>query len=369
MLLSTIINRFKDSFYSSYKKNLLPGHIKALEAMARCRNEHSLHMLARCSDNQCGERVYIPHSCGHRNCPHCQHHESQQWLENQIEKRLPCKYYLITFTLPEHLRDLAWKHQKIVYALMFEAVQDLLKSFTHNDKKLAGSPGFTAILHTQSRTLDYHPHIHVIMPGASINLKTRLWKEKSGKYLFSHKALAKVFRAKLLQALVENKLPVPHECPKKWVVDCKDAGNGEQAMIYLGRYLYRGVIREKDILHCQDGMVTFRYRHAKSGKERTRTVTGEYFLYLLMLHVLPRGFRRARSYGFLHSCSKKLIRLLQVVLRVAPWQSLVRKMKPRAAILCPVCGAPMVIIATRIARPRAFPAILGQQVNPETLPM
>jgi hypothetical protein len=193
-------------------------------------------------------------------------HESQQWLENQIEKRLPCKYYLITFTLPEHLRDLAWKHQKIVYALMFEAVQDLLKSFTHNDKKLAGSPGFTAILHTQSRTLDDHPHIHVIMPGASVSLKTRLWKEKSGKYLFSHKALAKVFRAKLLQALVENKLPVPHECPKKW-------------------------------------------------------------------------------------------------------SSLVRNRKPPPAILCPVCGAPMVIIATRIARPRVFPAILGQQVNPETLPM
>ena len=369
MRLSTIINKFRDSFFRTYKKNLLPGHIKALESMARCRYEHGPHMLARCSDHQCGERVYIPHSCGHRNCPHCQNHESQQWLENQLDKRLPCQYYLITFTLPGQLRDLAWKHQKTVYALMFMAVQDLLKSFTNNDKKLGGSPGFTAILHTHSRTLDYHPHIHVIMPGASVNLKTGLWKEKSGKYLFSHKALAKVFRAKLLQALVENKLPVPHDCPEQWVVDCKDAGNGEEALIYLGRYLYRGVIREKDILHCRDGMVTFRYRHAKSGEDRTRTVKGEYFLYLLMLHVLPRGFRRARSYGFLHACSKKLVRFLQLVLRVAPWRALVRKLKQRPAIICPACGAAMVIIATRIPRPRVLPAILYQQAKPEALPM
>lgn len=351
MLLSTIINEFRDSFFRTYKKNLLPGHIKALSSMAQCRHEHGPHMLARCSDHRCGERTYIPHSCGHRNCPHCQNHESQQWMESQLDKRLPCQYYLITFTLPGQMRDLAWKHQKTVYALMFRVVQDLLKSFTNNDKKLGGSPGFTAILHTQSRTLDYHPHIHVVMPGASINLQTRLWKEKSGKYLFSHKALAKVFRAKLLQALVENKLPVPHDCPKQWVVDCKDAGNGEEALIYLGRYLYRGVIREKDILHCRDGMVTFRYRHAKSGKDRNRTVKGEYFLYLLMLHVLPRGFRRARSYGFLHACSKKLVRFLQLLLRVAPWRALVRSLKQRPAIICPACGAAMVITATMIARP------------------
>jgi len=168
---------------------------------------------------------------------------------------------------------------------------------------------------------------------------------------------------------VEHDLSIPHDCPKQWVVDCKDAGNGDQALIYLGRYLYRGVIREKDILQCRDCMVTFRYRHAKSGEDRTRTVTGEYFLYLLMLHVLPTQFRRARSYGFLHSCSKKLIRFLQMVLRVAPWRGLVRNLKQRPPIICPACGAAMVIIATMLARPQAFPTILYQQTKPEILPM
>ncbi|MDZ7642179.1 MAG: hypothetical protein U5J62_09175 [Desulfurivibrio sp.] len=88
-----------------------------------------------------------------------------------------------------------------------------------------------------------------------------------------------------------------------------------------------------------------------------------------MFSVLPRGFRRARSYGFLHSCSKKLIRFLQLVLRVAPWRALVRNLKPRPAIICPACGAAMVVTATRIARPRLLPAILEQQAKPEALPM
>ncbi|EFK09346.1 conserved hypothetical protein, partial [delta proteobacterium NaphS2] len=176
---------------------------------------------------------------------------------------------------------------------------------------------------------------------------------KSSGYLFSHKALAQVFRAKILQAIVDHGLSVPEDCPKQWVVDCKDVGNGDKAIIYLGRYLYRGVIREQDILQCENGMVTFRYLHAKTGQYRSRTVTGEYFLYLLMLHVLPKGFRRARCYGFLHPCSKKLICFLQMVLRVNPLNMFAKKLKERPTITCPVCGAAMKIVLTKIAKPPA----------------
>lgn len=313
ILLSTIINEFKHAFLEQYKNSILPGHHKALWSMEQCRQEHGPQMLAQCSNHDCGARRYIPHSCGHRSCPHCQNHENQQWIENQLDKRLPVEYYLVTFTLPDHLRDLAWKHQKTVYSLMFTSVQETLKTFTKNDKKLSGVAGFTATLHTHSRRIEYHPHIHVVMPGASINMLTGLWKRKTG-YLFNHTALAKVFRAKMMEALVNHGLKLPGNCPKKWIVDCKNVGNGDKAIIYLGRYLYRGVIQEKDILRCEDGMVTFHYLHAKSGKYRTRTVSGEKFLYLLMLHVLPKGFRKVRSYGFLHPCSKKLIKFLQVVL-------------------------------------------------------
>ena len=350
ILLSSIINTFEGRFLAQYKNTVLPGHRKALRVMKQCRKEHGLHMLVQCTNHECEKQAYIPHSCGHRNCPHCQNHENGQWIENQLSKRLTAKYYLITFTLPSQLRDLAWKNQKTIYSLMCASVQDVLKTFTRNDKKLGGTAGFTTVLHTHSRRLDYHPHIHVLMPGASINLKTGLWRVKSSGYLFSHKALAKVFRAKLLEAIVDSGLRIPENCPKQWVVDSKEVGNGDKAILYIGKYLYKGVIQEKDILNCDNDEVTFKYLDSKTKQHQTRTVTGEYFLYLLMLHILPKGFRKTRCYGFLHPCSKKLIKFLQMVLRVNPFKML-KKIKERAKITCPRCKATMEIIRTRIAKP------------------
>lgn len=354
ILLSSIINKFEGRFFDRYKAAILPSHRKAIEAMKHCRKEHSPHMLARCTNKNCGKLTYIPHSCGHRSCPHCQNHEGWQWIENQLSKQLPAEYYLLTFTLPKQLHKLAWINQKLVYSLMILCIQELLKIFTRNDRQLQGTAGFTMILHTHSRRLDYHPHIHVVMPAASIDMKTGLWRVKSGKYIFNHKALAKVFRAKLLKVLVENNLQVPEDCPKKWVVDCKNVGNGDKALIYLGKYLYKGVIQEKDILKCKNGMVTFGYICSGTKKYQTRTVTGEYFLWLLMCHVLPKGFRKTRCYGFLHPCSKKVIKLLQLILRFNP-RMMLKKLKPRAKIICKCCGAEMSIIRTMI------PAGLVQQ--------
>lgn len=170
---------------------------------------------------------------------------------------------------------------------------------------------------------------------------------KLGKYIFNHKNLAKVFRAKLLEKIFANRLKVPSDCPKEWVVDCKNVGNDDKVLIYLGRYLYKSVVQEKDILKCEKGMVTFRYIDSETKRFETRTVTGKYFLWLLMLHVLPKGFRKARCYGFLHPCSKKVIKLLQVILRFNPVK-FHKKLKPRAEIICKCCGAVMKIVQTMI---------------------
>ncbi len=246
-----------------------------------------------------------------------------------------------------------------MYSLLFLCVKELLQTFTKNDKKLKGEPGLTMILHTHSRKLNYHPHIHVVMPGASVNKKTKLWRTKSTKYLFSHKALAKVFRAKLLKIMVDNNLQIPNDCPKKWIVDCKNVGKGNKALIYLGKYLYKGVVQEKDILKSKNGMITFRYINSKTKKYQIRTVTGEYFLWLLMQHVLPKGFRRVRNYGFLHSCSKQLIKLLQYLLNIKP-AKMIKKLNQRADIICKLCGAKMKIICTMIPNCRLQqPAIKG----------
>lgn len=355
ILLSSIIKEFEGRFLDRYKTSILPSHKNALQAMQICRKEYGPHMLARCTNDDCKKQTFLPHSCGHRSCPHCQNHEGWQWIENQLSKQLPAQYYLITFTLPKQLRQLAWKNQRLIYSLMFLCVQEVLKMFTVNDKQLQGVAGFTAIMHTHSRKLGFHPHIHVVMPAAAINKKTGLWRVKSPKYLFNHKALAKVFRAKLLKVLVDNNLRIPKNCPKKWVVDCKNVGNGDKALIYLGTYLYKGVIQEKDILKSDNGMVTFRYMDSKTKKYQAKTVTGEYFLWLLMQHVLPKGFRKARCYGFLHPCSKKIIKLLQFILRFNP-VNMVKKLKQRAKITCKCCGAKMKIIRTMIPAIRVLQA-------------
>ncbi len=203
------------------------------------------------------------------------------------------------------------------------------------------------VLHTHSRALNFHPHIHTVMPAAVIDKANRLWRKKEGKYLFDHKALAKVFRAKMLAGLVKLGIALPTKYPVKWVVDCKSVGSGNKALVYLGRYLYRGVIRERDILSFKDGQVTFRYIDSDSGETKIRKVSAVKFLWLVLQHVLPRGFRRARNFGFLHPNSKTLIKLIQLLLNFNPKRWL-PKIKPRAQMLCECCGGVMTIVQTRI---------------------
>ncbi len=254
---------------------------------------------------------------------------------------------MLTFTLPAQLRTLAWQHQRLLYSVMFNCVWETLQTFSRNDKKLQGEPGVIAVLHTHSRALDYHPHIHAVMPAGVVDRFNRLWRTKQGKYLFNHKALAKVFRAKLLTRLAEEKLSFPKIIPSRWVVDCKAVGSGGKALVYLGRYLYRGVIREKDILSYKNGKVTYRYQDSKSKRWQNKTVSGADFLWRVLQHVLPKGFRRTRNYGFLHPNSKGMIRILQIMNKLDP-KKLLPVIRQRPQMKCECCGAVMAVKRTRI---------------------
>ena len=291
MLLSSIIQTFEAEFLATYQNALLPSQRKALTALKLCRTTQSPVMLAQCDG--CEKQIFIPHSCGHRNCPHCQHHESQQWLERQLQKQVSAEYFLLTFTLPAELRPLAWQHQRTLYDLMIRCSWETLKTF------------------------------------------------------------AKVFRAKLLDAITQEGIPLPPRYPETWVVDVKSVGSGDKALVYLGRYLYKGVIQEKDIIACKEGLVTFRYQDSKTKKMLTRTLPGAQFLWLIFQHVLPKGFRRTRNFGFLHASSKRLLALLQELLRLNPIKIfVVRALRP--TIKCPCCGGAMRIVKTRIPALSAF---------------
>jgi hypothetical protein len=200
----------------------------------------------------------------------------------------------------------------------------------------------------------FHPHVHLTMPAAALDADKGLWRTlrrstKGAGYLFNHRALATVFRAKFIAALLEAGLPLPPALPHKWVVDCKAVGNAEKALVYLGRYLYRGVIQERDILRCENGFVTYRWRDSKTGKMVQRTVSGATFLWLVLQHVLPKGFRRSRNYGFLHPNSKRLIALLHLlVFKQSSTSGKPFTPTPRPQLLCHCCGAAMVIVRRRI---------------------
>jgi hypothetical protein len=248
---------------------------------------------------------------------------------------------MVTFTIPYQLRSLAKKHQAEFYSLMFKCAANTLKQFAANDRHLGGDIGMTGVLHTHSRQLNYHPHIHFIVPAGGLLKSRKEWRKKRGKYLFREKNLATVFRASLLQALKQSGLWLPRNIPKEWIVDCEHVGSGLPALKYLSRYLYRGVISNKNIIADDGDNVSFKYVDSTTGKTEVRQLPGEDFIALLLQHTLPKGFRRARDFGFLHGNAKKTLRLVQYILRVklpAPTN------KTRPSFLCKCCAQPLSIV-------------------------
>lgn len=173
-----------------------------------------------------------------------------------------------------------------------------------------------------------------------MNRRRKQWTKLRGKYLFNEFALAKVFRARFLESMRDTDLTLPNNMPDQWVANCMRIGKGLPALQYLSRYLYRGVISEKNIIRDDGEYVTFRYLDSQTGAFKIRRVKGETFLWLVFQHVLPKGFRRVRDYGFLHGNARKTLRLIQVVLHV--FTQLPTTTRP--AYRCTECGQSMSIM-------------------------
>lgn len=345
ILLADLIDRYSSDLERNHRHELLPSHYRALQAMRRCRNQHSPVMVLECTG--CQHQAILPHSCGHRSCPHCQQHESQQWLQRQKAKLLPVDYFMVTFTVPAQLRGLFWAHQRIAYDLLLKTAWQTIDSFSRRDPHMKGRSDAHAVLHTHERNLNYHPHVHLIVPAGALDERTRQWRQKQQKQkvLFWAKTLSRVFRAKWFEGMRLAGLHCPQTVPDEWVVHCKKVGRGKQALIYLGRYLYRGVLPEKNIIADCGGNVSFCYQN-NHGHRQVRTMAGGEFLWLLLRHVLPRRFRRVRDFGLLHANAKRLVQLLQLTLqmRVAPPDPL----PSRPPLLCELCGQVMSILARMV---------------------
>lgn len=337
--LAELARHYQPAFIRAYGQTMRAEHHFALRALMDCHTSVLGEMTYRC--DPCHQLQTYCHSCGHRFCPQCQHQSNSQWLLRQQQKRLPVNYFMVTFTLPYEIRNWVWHHQRPVYAVLFKVAVDTLNTFARNDKHLAGKLGLTAVLHTHSRRLDYHPHVHLIVPAGALHAHSRSWRSKSGDYLFNAFALARVFRAKFLTALKKKGIQCPHSLPPKWVAQCQPVGRGEPALKYLARYLYRGVINENNIIDHQNGQVSFRYKDSQSKSWKVRTEPGVKFLWRVLQHVLPKGFRRARDYGFLHCLAKRTLQRIQLLLKVS-----LQTLKPvlKKPHRCPRCGKVMSFI-------------------------
>jgi hypothetical protein len=344
--LAELAKQYRDDFLDTYSSKITNEHRYALKSLIQCRTPACGEMRYDCQP--CDQHQSFYHSCGHRSCPQCQHSTNSQWLVKQQQKLLPVHYSMVTFTLPYQLRSLAWKHQKIIYPIFFKAVTETLNTFAKNDRQLQGSLGMTTVLHTHSRQLEYHPHIHVLIPAGSVNRTRTCWREKSSRYLFNGRALGVVFRAKFIAYLKMTGLVLPKDLPSKWVAQCQSVGKGEPALKYLARYLYRGILNEKNILKHQDGIVTFRYKDSKTKQWKRREETAIKFLWLVLQHVLPKGLRRVRDYGYLHGNAKSLLQKIQLQLKVN-LESLEHSTKKEHC--CPKCHA--VMLLTPFFRKRA----------------
>lgn len=341
MKLAEILREYGESFEHEYGGRLLPSHRQAINAILACRTPAAGEMIVLCP--HCGSYEWRPNSCGNRNCPGCQNHENDRWLNRQLNKLLPVPYFLVTFTVPAILRKIAWNNQRIFFDCLFDASASTLQTFAGDGKFLGARLGMTGVLHTNSRKLDFHPHVHYIVPAGGLDQKQRFWKRtKNGNYLFPQRAMTRMFQARLMALLREKNIGIPDVFSHgDWVVHCRRVGSGAPVLKYLARYLYRGVISEKRIIYSQNGLVKYAWRDGKTRKWKTKSVRAEAFLWKVLQHALPRGFRRVRDYGFLHGNARRILTLIQLLLNVQP-VLFVKKQRP--AFICGKCGCEMTIL-------------------------
>lgn len=293
---------------------------KVWRAIVACRTAALGGHIDRC--DACGVTRHVYHSCRNRHCPQCQTRAKEAWLVARRRELLPVPYFHLVFTLPHALNGLVGGHARRVYELLFAAVSATLSEFAASPRHLGGTPGFSLVLHTWQQDLGRHVHLHALVAGGALTAAGD-WVSPRRGFLFPVKALSKVFRGKFIAALAAEQTSgklrddtnftqtdwqrlkaqlYAHD----WVVYAKQPlGGPAQVLEYLGRYTHRVAISNERIAGVNNGEVAFRVRvNGAVGKKRTIRLDGAVFIGRFLLHLLPKGFKRIRHYGFLGPAHK-----------------------------------------------------------------
>lgn len=260
----------------------------------------------------CGHRRTVYRSCRNRHCPKCSTLAKERWLQARRSEVLPAGYVHVVFTLPHALNGLARRQPRVVYESLFRAASSTLLAFADDPRHLGARPGITAILHTWTQRLDLHVHLHCIVTAGGLDPTGRRWVKSPRGYLFSVRALSRVFRGTYLDTL-RSQAAAPLD-PRleaalyrdDWVVYAKAPPAGPVALLdYLARYTHRVAIGNERILGFDGRTVTLRWRDSRHGnRKRVVDFDAVTFLSRFVQHVLPIGFKRVRHYGLLAPASK-----------------------------------------------------------------
>jgi hypothetical protein len=346
--LRDIFTTFGPEYLERYP-HLPTAHRQVISAIQHCQSGHYGHSLYACPT--CGGQHRVNHSCGNRHCPQCQQHKTQQWLQDHLDKQLPGPHFLMTFTVPEALRPFIRSHQRPAYQAMFHASATALKRLAH-DERFIGTDllGCTGVLHTWGRQLQYHPHIHYIVPGGGLSKDRTTWCPSRANFFVPVKALSPIYRALFKEEIRQASL-LEHIDPQVWSlpwnVHSQANHHGHSAFTYLAPYVFKVAISNRRIVGLQDRTVTFTYRKVGSARLRTMHLDVLEFIRRFLQHVLPEGFMKVRHFGFLHaSCAVPLATIRRLIGQDHPREGPPPPRTPplpRAA-RCPTCGVPMHVV-------------------------
>lgn len=368
--VADVVRAHGKQFLQHYGSLLGPAHLRVLHAIQNCRTALLGGHVSAC--DSCGHRVISYNSCRNRHCPKCQAAARQQWLDRQATQLLPLPYFHVVFTLPQLLAPLALQNQRAAYAILFRAASETLLEIAADPKHLGAQTGFLAVLHTWGQSLQHHPHPHCLVPGGGLAPDHSRWVYSSATFLFPVKVLSRVFRGKFLaclrSAFRQGKLhfhgKLSHLGAKpafdsllrqaagcEWVVYAKPPFAGPELVLrYLSRYTHRVAISNHRLVSIQNGNVAFRWKdYAHGGRQRKMTLPASEFLRRFFLHILPPGFVRIRSYGFLaNRRRKKLLALCRSLLAAPPPPVAQALPNPVTQFpLCPACRAGRLHIVER----------------------
>jgi hypothetical protein len=373
-----LLRQLAPEYLERFGPSMPARHRQVLKKILSCRTPAMGGQLFRCPD--CSGFHYRYHSCNDRHCPQCGGADAEDWLRRRKERLLlPVPYFLVTFTVPEALRRLIRSHQHITLDLLFTTSARALQDLAGNPRRLGAQLGMLGVLHTWSRTLIFHPHIHYLIPGGGLSPDGRRWTPSRKDFLLRVEPLGAHLRTLFKEALrashPELFAQVPaHVWKRHWNVDSRPAGSGENALRYLSRYLFKTATGNRLVQRLPDGKVRWSYRQSQTGRQTSVALDPLDWMARFLQHILPAHFARVRTFGWLHPAAKARANRVRALLGQQPLLTPAEEHAwnppravepdppeagpalPPATPLCPVCRKSMRLAGSfRAGAPLLYP--------------